>query len=57
LDEWDGLKNALRQWLVSKAYQQARPSQPAPEFLRRYHPTSVARQHLEIYREVLNTPS
>ena len=57
LDQWNDLKNAVTQWLVSGQYQRPRPPGPPAEFIRRYHPESVARRHLEIYREVLNTRS
>ena len=53
LDNWNGLKNSLRQWLTSGAWKQPRPASPPQEFIERYHPVSVARKHLEIYRSVL----
>jgi glycosyltransferase involved in cell wall biosynthesis len=54
LDDWDGLKNRLRQWITSGAWKQPRPASAPVEFTRRYHPVSVARMHLEIYRSVMN---
>ena len=53
LDNWDGLKNNLRQWITSGAWKQPRPASPPQEFIDRYHPISVARKHLEIYRSVI----
>lgn len=57
LDKWEGLKDALRQWLASKAYQQVRPARPPSEFIQRYHPLFIAQKHLDIYCEVLSTRS
>lgn len=53
LNGWDELKGCVRQWLRSGGPQQVRPQSPPQEFIQRYHPASVARRHLEIYREVL----
>ena len=53
LNNWDGLKNSVRQWLASGAWKQPRPANPPQEFIERYHPVSVARKHLEIYRSVI----
>ena len=48
--DWNGLTQAIGQWI-----QQGHPLAPAAASLMRdrYHPTVVARRHLEIYREVL----
>ena len=54
LDQWAEMKEALKKWLVAGEYKKPRPKTPPPEFLQSFHPTSVARRHLEIYREVLN---
>jgi len=53
LNEWDELKRAVRQWLVSGGDRLPRPASPPAEFVQRYQPTYVAKRHLEIYREVL----
>jgi len=53
LDDWDKMKTSVRRWLVTGEYKQRRPEAPPQEFLERYHPVSVARRHLAIYREVL----
>jgi glycosyltransferase involved in cell wall biosynthesis len=53
LNEWDDLKCAVRQWLVSGGDRLPRPASPPAEFVQRYHPACVAQKHLEIYREVL----
>ncbi len=52
-NDWEGLKRAVRQWLVSGGDRLPRPSSPPAEFVQRYHPKFVAQRHLEIYREVL----
>jgi glycosyltransferase involved in cell wall biosynthesis len=57
MDNWTNLKEAVRQWLVGGQYRKPRPSSPPAEFIERYHPVSVARRHLEIYREVLSSRS
>jgi glycosyltransferase involved in cell wall biosynthesis len=57
LNDWEGLKRAVRQWLVSGGYRLPRPAGAPAEFARRFHPAQVAQRHLEIYREVLNTRS
>lgn len=53
LDNWDELKSRLRQWMTSGAWKQPRPAGAPEEFIQRYHPVSVARKHLEIYRAVI----
>jgi glycosyltransferase involved in cell wall biosynthesis len=53
LDDWDGLKSRLRQWLTSGAWKQPRPASAPAEFIQRYHPLAVARKHVEIYRSVI----
>ena len=53
LNNWEGLKGAVRQWLVSGGDELPRPASPPAEFVQRYHPACVAQRHLEIYREVL----
>jgi glycosyltransferase involved in cell wall biosynthesis len=57
LNDWDELKRAVRQWLVSGGDRLPRPVSPPVEFTRRFHPTHVAQRHVEIYREVLNNRS
>jgi glycosyltransferase involved in cell wall biosynthesis len=53
LDQWDEMKDSVRQWLVAEEYKNPRPKNPPPEFLQAFHPVPVAERHLEIYREVL----
>jgi glycosyltransferase involved in cell wall biosynthesis len=53
LNDWEGLKGAVQQWLVSGGDKLPRPATPPAEFVQRYHPAYVAQRHLEIYREVL----
>jgi glycosyltransferase involved in cell wall biosynthesis len=48
--DWGGLKAALARWLRAGA---PRPVTAAQTMRERYHPLVIARQHLEIYREVL----
>ncbi|HVU27884.1 MAG TPA: glycosyltransferase family 4 protein [Verrucomicrobiae bacterium] len=57
LNDWDGLKQSVRQWLISGGDRLPRPASPPTEFVQRYHPASVAQRHLEIYREVFKTRS
>jgi glycosyltransferase involved in cell wall biosynthesis len=57
LNDWEGLKRAVRQWLASGAWRLPRPVNPPDVFVQRFHPVPVAQHHLEIYREVLNNRS
>ena len=57
LDQWTEMKDAVQKWLVAGEYKKRRPQNPPLEFVQSFHPASVARRHLEIYREVLNTRS
>jgi glycosyltransferase involved in cell wall biosynthesis len=53
-DDWPGLTAAIERW-ISQGH--LRPGHAA-EFIRaRYHPESIARRHVEIYRDVLSNPS
>ncbi len=52
-DDWNRLKTALRQWLVTETYKAPRPEKPPAEFYQNYHPNYVAQKHLAVYREVL----
>lgn len=52
--DWSGMAGAIQAWL---AVGSPRPSSADTEMRARYHPATVARQHLEIYREVLKTRS
>jgi glycosyltransferase involved in cell wall biosynthesis len=54
LNDWDGLKNALRRWLQSDAFRLPKAAASPEALVRRYHPTEVARQHLQVYREILD---
>jgi glycosyltransferase involved in cell wall biosynthesis len=56
LNEWDEMKHAVRQWLVSGGDRLPRPANPPVEFVRRYHPKFVAQRHVEIYHDVLSSP-
>jgi glycosyltransferase involved in cell wall biosynthesis len=56
-NDWGGLKRAVRQWLVSGGHRLPRPTDPPTEFVQRFHPVPVARQHLGIYRQVLGKHS
>ena len=53
-DDWAGLTDAVAGW-VARGH--PRPDDAHSLMVSRYHPGKVARQHLEIYREVLNTNS
>ena len=52
--DWPGLENAIARWLEAGCQC---PSGAAAVMRQRYHPEIIARRHLEIYREVLNTLS
>ena len=51
-DDWAGLTAAIAQWI---GHGHPRPVEAARIMRDRYHPEVIARRHLEIYREVLNT--
>jgi glycosyltransferase involved in cell wall biosynthesis len=54
VEDWTGLEEALASW-IDGGFQ--RPSGSIHIMRERYHPSVVARQHVEIYREVLSMPS
>jgi glycosyltransferase involved in cell wall biosynthesis len=49
-NDWIGLQATVGRWLKSGA---PRPTTASVEMRVRYHPSSIARRHLQIYREVL----
>jgi len=53
-DDWPGLTAAIARWI---GQEHPRPEAAAALMRERYHPETVARRHVEIYREVLNTSS
>jgi glycosyltransferase involved in cell wall biosynthesis len=53
-DDWAGLTAAIARWIGQG---HPRPEGATALMRGRYHPQTVARRHLEIYREVLNTSS
>jgi glycosyltransferase involved in cell wall biosynthesis len=52
VNDWPGLENAIARWLETGC---PCPATAAAVMRQRYHPEIIARQHLEIYREVINT--
>jgi glycosyltransferase involved in cell wall biosynthesis len=56
-DDWDGMQAAVQKWLLSDESRKPHPQKPPPEFVQAFHPVSVAKRHLEIYRAVLKTAS
>ena len=52
IDDWDGLQAGIARWLKESC---PKPETAAAEMRRRYHPETIARRHIEIYREVLET--
>jgi glycosyltransferase involved in cell wall biosynthesis len=52
-NDWSALEHGVREWLASGKWKQPRPEKPPAEFTEKYHPTSVAQRHVEIYQEVL----
>jgi glycosyltransferase involved in cell wall biosynthesis len=53
LDQWSEMKAAVHQWLAAGEDKKPRPQNPPQEFIHSFHPSFVARRHLEIYREEL----
>jgi glycosyltransferase involved in cell wall biosynthesis len=53
-EDWAGLENSIAKW-IEVGY--SRPTSAAETMCARYSPDIIARRHLEIYREVLNTRS
>lgn len=53
-DQWTELEEAIFKWL---SFGHPQPTQAAQQMRERYHPEKIARRHLEVYREVLNTRS
>jgi glycosyltransferase involved in cell wall biosynthesis len=49
--DWDGLANGIANWIRAG---HPRANGAAAIMAERYHPTVIARRHLEIYNEVLN---
>ena len=49
-NDWEGLSRAIERWVC---FGSPRPKNAATEMKRRYHPVTIAKRHLEIYREVL----
>jgi glycosyltransferase involved in cell wall biosynthesis len=54
LDDWQGLTAAIGGWIRSGA---PAVNGAAPIMRARYHPLTIARRHVEIYREVLSNVS
>jgi glycosyltransferase involved in cell wall biosynthesis len=52
MNDWTALEDSIARWLESGC---PRPATAAAVMRRRYHPEIIAGQHLEIYREVINT--
>ncbi|MFO1488361.1 MAG: glycosyltransferase family 4 protein [Verrucomicrobiota bacterium] len=48
--DWSGLKQSLAAWIRAG---HPRPTTAAATMKQRFHPREIARQHLEVYREVL----
>lgn len=53
-DDWAGLTDAIARWIEQG---HPRPVEAAAVMRQRFHPESIARQHLEIYHEVLESRS
>lgn len=50
--DWAGFKAALRRWIEAGA---TRPRTASATMRERYHPIKIARSHLEVYREVVES--
>jgi len=53
-DDWSGMKDAVRNWIRSGQFKNTKPQKTPEGLLRRYHPTSIARQHIQVYEEILS---
>jgi glycosyltransferase involved in cell wall biosynthesis len=53
-DDWPGLTAAIAHWIAGG---HPRPTGTAALIRERYHPETIARRHVEIYRELLNLSS
>jgi glycosyltransferase involved in cell wall biosynthesis len=53
-DDWPGLTAAIARWIAGG---HPRPTGAAALIRERYHPETIARRHVEIYRELLATSS
>jgi hypothetical protein len=51
-DDWPGLTAAIARWIGQG---HPRPIGAASIVRERYHPVAIAKQHVEIYRELINT--
>jgi len=51
-DDWGGLADAIARWIEQG---NPRPTEATVVMRQRFHPESIARQHLKIYREVLES--
>ncbi|CAN5658754.1 hypothetical protein BH09VER1_BH09VER1_00250 [soil metagenome] len=52
-NDWDALSQAIASWVQQGA---PKPKNSAAQMFDLYHPTVVARRHLEIYAEMVGTP-
>jgi glycosyltransferase involved in cell wall biosynthesis len=50
-DDWSGLTAAIARWIAGG---HPRPIGAAALIRERYHPETIAKRHVEIYRELLN---
>jgi glycosyltransferase involved in cell wall biosynthesis len=53
LEQGSQMAAAIRDWLAAGA---ARPTRAAAVMQERYHPKTIAKRHIEIYREILDAP-
>ena len=53
-EDWSGLSSAIASW-IRRGF--PRCSGAEPSIRARYHPSVIARRHVEIYREVLDRPT
>ena len=53
-NDWTKLTDVIARWIEQG---HPRPTEAAKLIRERYHPTAIARRHMEIYREVLSTCS
>lgn len=53
-DDWNGAKDAVRRWIRDRRFDYVRPEEAPEGLVRRYHPASIARRHLQVYEEILS---
>ncbi|MCE0498940.1 MAG: glycosyltransferase family 4 protein [Methylacidiphilales bacterium] len=53
-DDWGEVKDAVRIWIRTRGFECVKPDKAPEGLVRRYHPASIARQHVQVYEERLS---